>query len=96
MAIIKSLDDLKKEFMEKNQKGLKLYESEVMDSIDHLDMDDDEVTALREWFDVQTIPLFADEDFEEPADLTEESAASSILEDDLDFQIGRASCRERV
>jgi RNA polymerase primary sigma factor len=85
MAIIKSLDDLKKEFVEKNQKGLKLYESEVMDSIDHLDMDDDEVTALREWFDVQTIPLFADEDFEEPADLTEESAASSILEDDLDF-----------
>ena len=85
MAVIKSLDDLKKEFVEKNQKGLKIYESEVMDSIDHLEMDDDEITALREWFDTASIPLFADEDFDEPTDLTVENSDSSILEDDLDF-----------
>ena len=87
MAKYKTLDELKTEFIETYNKEGVLYQEDVMDSLEHLDMNDDETNELFNWFAEQGIELSEDEGEDEVEAEAEENAILEDLgeEDDLDL-----------
>ena len=77
MTKIKSLEDIKREFVQLAKNKEDIYESDVLDACSHLDMDDDTLEQLFLYFKNKNIELISDED-EEPADELD------FLDDDME------------
>lgn len=79
MAAIKTLEQIKQDFLAKSNKKEVIKEDEVMDALSHLDMSDDDMTEIRDWFEEAGIELVTDA--EEEVVITDTASD----DDDLDF-----------
>lgn len=95
MKIYKTLDEVKSDLVKKYEKNDELLQNDVLEAVDHLDLNDDELDELYEWFNSEDIvisddvideevELFDGDDIElDEDDLTDaeiESKALSLLE----------------
>lgn len=83
LQVYKSLDDIKKELQDAYKENENLYQKDVMDAVDHLDMSDSEFDDLFQWFTDNKINIKEDED---DVDLLDDDAlVGNTEEDDIDF-----------
>ena len=60
----KDLDELKEEYRETYRKEGIIYQKDIMSSLEHLDMTDDDLELLWEWFNDEDIKISEDQDLE--------------------------------
>ena len=77
IAPVKTLDELKEEYLKTYQKDGMLYQKDVVASLEKLDMSDEDMDLLWDWFSQQGIIISEEDDIEE--ELLEEDT-----EDDSD------------
>ena len=77
IAPVKTLDELKEEYLKPYQKDGMLYQKDVVASLEKLDMSDEDMDLLWDWFSQQGIIISEEDDIEE--ELLEEDT-----EDDSD------------
>ncbi len=65
---LKTLDELKVDFVAVYQADGAIYQKDVMNALERLDMSDDDMEALWEWFSDENIVVSEDEDIEELED----------------------------
>jgi len=85
MKQYKTLDQLKEEFRKTYKETGKLYQSDVMDALEHLDLSDGDSADLYDWFTREGINLSEDdedEELDEMPDAPLEAAADAV--NDLD------------
>ena len=82
MAKYKTLDELKEEFLDTYHNEGVLYQDDVMDALEHLDMDDNEMNDLFNWFQENDVRLRSEEEEEDEDELGESLDEN---EDDLDM-----------
>ena len=80
MQEYKTLDEIKEELAESYHIHHVLYQSDVMDACEHLDLDDREFDSLVAWFDANGISIKNDED-DDNIDLNDDS----LVQDDLSY-----------
>ena len=82
---LKNLEELKKEYLRVYSLTGEIFQKDIMASLEHLDLDDDDQENLQEWFAEQKIIISEDEDIEE---LTGDDSIDDMMdagdEDDLD------------
>lgn len=74
--ILKTLEELKADFLSAYHADGLIYQKDIMDALDHIDMADDDMEQLWDWFAEQDVTVSEDEDIES---LDDENA---LLEDD--------------
>ncbi len=74
----KSLDELKETFVEVYRKDGMIHQKDIMASLDHLDMSDDDLDQLWDWFAGEGIRISEDDDIE----VLEDSDDMNMLDDD--------------
>ena len=94
---LKTLEELKVDFKNVYASDKVLYQKDVMNALEHLDLPDDEMDALYTWFDAENIRISEDEDIEdlddEDIDLLDDekgedtSEASPYLEKNASIQL---------
>ena len=60
----KDLDELKEEYRETYRKEGIIYQKDIMSSLEHLDMTDDDLEQLWDWFNDEDIKISEDQDLE--------------------------------
>ena len=88
--ILKTLEELKADFLNVWANDHVIYQKDVMAALDHIDMADDDMEALWNWFADQEIPVSEDEDInsidellgDEEAEEAEEEEESDDEEDE--------------
>lgn len=78
----KTLDEIKEELQEAYQKNNVLYQRDVVDAVEHLDMSDTEFDDLFQWFSDHDINIVNEDD---DTDLMDDDALADEGSDDLDF-----------
>lgn len=78
----KTLDEIKEELQEAYQKNNVLYQRDVVDAVEHLDMSDTEFDDLFQWFSDHDIDIVNEDD---DTDLMDYDALADEGSDDLDF-----------
>jgi len=82
---LKNLEELKEEYLRVYNLTGEIFQKDIMASLEHLDLDDDDQENLQEWFAEQKIIISEDEDIEE---LTGDDSIDDMMdagdEDDLD------------
>lgn len=78
----KTLDEIKEELQEAYQKNNVLYQRDVVDAVEHLDMSDTEFDDLFQWFSDHDIDIVNEDD---DTDLMDDDALADEGSDDLDF-----------
>ncbi len=73
IAPVKTLDELKEEYLKTYQKDGMLYQKDVVASLEKLDMSDEDMDLLWDWFSQQGIIISEEDDIEE-----------ELLEEDTD------------
>ncbi len=86
---IKTLDDLKEDYKKIYSDEKVIFQKTVLDSLEHLDLEDNDVEELYEWFKTENIEISDDDDVEEIGDLGDDDddvafVSEDILEEDLD------------
>ncbi len=59
-----SLDEIKNNFLARHKKGDTFKEDDVLKAIEHLEINDDDMADLFDWFKTESIDLIDDTDFE--------------------------------
>ena len=77
--VLKTLDELKVEYQHVYKIDQVIYQKDILSSLEHLDLSDDDLDALWDWFEVENIKITEDEDIEEMDD-----EDVDILDDDED------------
>ena len=62
---LKNLDELKEDYKEIAKKNGSIAQKDVMASLEHLDMSDDDMDELWDWFNTENIQIVEDDDIEE-------------------------------
>lgn len=83
MKTYKTLDTIKQEFLTATTANKPVYESEVLEAMSHLEMSDDDVEAVLNWFKENNIKLLSDDDFEEDLSKIEDSEVEPA--DEMEF-----------
>ena len=65
MPVYKTLDQLKEEFKKTYLADKVIYQKDVMDALEHLDLTDNDMDDLYEWFAAEGIDISEDDDIEE-------------------------------
>ncbi|WP_306790248.1 RNA polymerase sigma factor RpoD [Trueperella sp. zg.1013] len=84
---LKTLDDLKEEYKATYRKEGELLQKDVVASLEHLDLSDDEMDDLWDWFNEQKMEVTSEEeleDFEEDEDHVLVNDQDEDTSDDLD------------
>ena len=85
---LKGLDDLKEDYREVYRIDGAIYQKDIMASLDHLDMSDEDLDLLWDWFAAEGISISEDEDI---AELTGEEEEVDLGDtDDIDSNIDDA------
>ncbi len=79
---LKTLDELKEDFRFVYKEDGAIYQKDVMNALERLDMSDDDMELLWEWFSSENIVVSEDEDIEEMDDEDLIDDADSEEEDD--------------
>lgn len=89
MQEYKTLDDIKEELQESYKINKYLYQKDVMDAVEHLDMSDKDFDELFQWFQENHIKITDDEDvvMEEAADLDSDDDDIDFIDDSDDMQM---------
>ena len=87
MPVYKTLDQLKEEFKKTYLADKVIYQKDVMDALEHLDLTDNDMDDLYEWFAAEGIDISEDDDIEEleNIDIPEAGAMTQDIGDDLEF-----------
>lgn len=89
---LKSLDELKEDYLRVYHSEGSLYQKDVMDSLEKLSLSDDDMDNLWDWFSANDIEISEDEDIvEEVTPEDEEDDKDDILDDELDSSIDERS-----
>ena len=89
---LKSLDELKEDYLRVYHSEGSLYQKDVMDSLEKLSLSDDDMDNLWDWFSANDIEIAEDEDIvEEITPEDEEDDKDDILDDELDSSIDERS-----
>ncbi len=80
MQEYKTLDDIKEDLQESYKINKYLYQKDVMDAVEHLDMSDKDFDELFQWFQDNHIKITDDEDV-----VIEETTVLGSDDDDIDF-----------
>ncbi len=83
---LKSLDELKEDYREVYRNDGVIYQKDIMASLDHLDMSDEDLDNLWDWFSAENISISEDEDIAEMTGVEEEEVELDDT-DDLDSNI---------
>ncbi|MDO4413830.1 MAG: RNA polymerase sigma factor RpoD [Erysipelotrichaceae bacterium] len=82
---LKSLDELKADYREVYRIDGAIYQKDIMASLDHLDLSDEDLDQLWDWFSNENIPISEDEDI---AEMTAEEEEVDLDDtDDIDSNI---------
>lgn len=84
---LKTLDELKEDYLSLYHSTGSLYQKDVMDSLEKLALSDDEMDALWDWFSANDIEISEDEDIVEEITPEEEEVEEVELDDNLDSSI---------
>ncbi|MDE6195469.1 MAG: RNA polymerase sigma factor RpoD, partial [Erysipelotrichaceae bacterium] len=76
----KTLDDIKEDLQESYKINKYLYQKDVMDAVEHLDMSDKDFDELFQWFQDNHIKITDDEDV-----VIEETTVLDSDDEDIDF-----------
>lgn len=76
---VKTLDELKEEYLKTYQKDGMLYQKDVVASLEKLDMSDEDMDLLWDWFSQQGIIISEEDDIEE--ELLEEDTDDDFIAD---------------
>ena len=79
---LKNLDELKDDYKEIAKKNGSIAQKDVMTSLEHLDMSDDDMDELWDWFNTENIQIVEDEDIEELTATEDDDL--DLLDDDVD------------
>ena len=79
---LKTLDELKVDFIAVYKVDGAIYQKDVMNALERLDMSDDDMEALWEWFSDENIVVSEDEDIEELEDDEMDIEDDEVDEDD--------------
>ena len=95
---LKSLDELKEDYLRVYHSEGVLYQKDVMDSLEKLSLSDDDMDALWDWFSANDIEISEDEDIVEEItpDEDEDDDKDDILDDELDSSIDERSDDEEM
>ena len=87
MPVDKTLDQLKEEFKKTYLADKVVYQKDVMDALEHLDLTDNDMDDLYEWFAAEGIDISEDDDIEEleNIEIPEAGAMTQDIGDDLEF-----------
>lgn len=87
MPVYKTLDQLKEEFKKTYLADKVVYQKDVMDALEHLDLTDNDMDDLYEWFAAEGIDISEDDDIEEleNIEIPEAGAMTQDIGDDLEF-----------
>ena len=87
MPVYKTLDQLKEEFKKTYLADKVVYQKDVMDALEHLDLTDNDMDDLYEWFAAAGIDISEDDDIEglENIEIPEAGAMTQDIGDDLEF-----------
>ena len=89
---LKSLDELKEDYLRVYHSEGSLYQKDVMDSLEKLSLSDDDMDNLWDWFSANDIEISEDEDIvEEITPEDEEDDKDDILDNELDSSIDERS-----
>ena len=83
---LKSLDELKEDYREVYRNDGVIYQKDIMASLDHLDMSDEDLDMLWDWFSSENITISEDEDIAEMTAVEEEEVELDDT-DNLDSNI---------
>ena len=79
---LKNLDELKEDYKEIAKKSGSVAQKDIMASLEHLDMSDDDMDELWDWFNTENIQIVEDDDIEELAATEDDDL--DLLDDDVD------------
>ena len=79
---LKDLDDLKEDYKSIYKKNTVIFQKDIMTSLEKLDLSDDDMEGLWDWFHDENIVVSEDEDIEALGD------DDSLLDDDDDTALG--------
>ena len=82
--VYKTLDELKEEYRHVFSTDGAIYQKDILASLEHLDLPDDEMDALWDWFSAENIKVSEDEDIEE----LEEDEMNLLDDEDTDDEGG--------
>ena len=74
---LKNLDELKEDYKEIAKKSGSIAQKDIMASLEHLDMSDDDMDELWDWFNTENIQIVEDDDLDED---DEEKPLSNLLD----------------
>lgn len=84
---LKTLDELKEDYIRVYHSTGSLYQKDVMDSLEKLSLSDDEMDSLWDWFSSNDIEISEDEDVIEEITPEEEVDEEDLMDTDLDSSI---------
>ena len=79
---LKNLDELKEDYKEIVKKSGSIAQKDIMASLEHLDMSDDDMDELWDWFNTENIQIVEDDDIEELTATEDDDL--DLLDDDVD------------
>ncbi|MEG1731719.1 MAG: sigma-70 family RNA polymerase sigma factor, partial [Longicatena sp.] len=79
----KTLDDIKQQFADAYLEKSEIFQKDVVEAVEHLDMSDTDFDELLQWFSDNGVDIKDDED--EDVDLLDDDALASNQEDDEDI-----------
>lgn len=89
METFKTLDECKQQFKEIYEKDKIIYQKDIMDAVKHLQMDDEAIDELFDWFATENISISDDAEMDMEPGLDEITLAAPI-DDGLEFLDGDA------
>lgn len=81
MKLFKTLEEIKEQFKKDYKKNGKIYQKDIMDALEHLDLEDADSIELYNWFSDEKIKITEDDDIEE---IDDEVDVDKILSDDIE------------
>ena len=78
--VLKSLEELKEDYIQVNKNDGQIYQKDIMASLEHLDLSDDDMDQLWDWFNEEDIKVVDEEDIDD----MEADDEGDMLDDDLD------------
>ena len=86
MKLFKTLEEIKEQFILDYNLNGKIYQKDIMEALEHLDLDDADSVELYNWFSEQKIKITEDEDIEEiDEDVDVEKIISEEIDDELEI-----------
>jgi len=82
MKVYKTLEEIKEQFKKDYRKNGKIFQKDIMEALEHLDLDDSDSVDLYNWFNDEKIKITEDDDIEEIEDPDVDKLINEDSDDD--------------